>query len=168
MIGLKSDLAKKLIDSRPEDAKAELQDIQDTARHALKEVREMISDMKRVNFQEELNHSKHAATIEVDFESIPILIENVFSMCLKESVTNIVKHSSATECMIILTESHKDIFLKISDNGTGTPGFNYGNGLQGMKERLQFVNGESHFHSSDSGFEVNITVPKVLRQIEEG
>ena len=177
MIGLKSDLSKKLIDSRPEDAKTELQDIQDTARHALKEVREMISDMKRVNFQEELNHSKlildtveikHAETIEVDFESIPILIENVLSMCLKESVTNIVKHSSATECMIILTESHKDIFLKISDNGTGTPGFNYGNGLQGMEERLQFVNGESHLHSSDSGFEVNITVPKVLRQIEEG
>nr|WP_035811675.1 sensor histidine kinase [Jeotgalicoccus saudimassiliensis] len=176
MIGLKSDLSKKLIDARPEDAKRELQDIQDTARHALKEVREMISDMRRVNFCDELEHSrrildtaavKHTETIEADFKNIPILIENVLSMCLKESVTNIVKHSSATECMIILNESDKDIFLKISDNGTGTPGFNYGNGLQGMKERLQFVNGESEVHSSDSGFEVNITVPKVLRQIEE-
>lgn len=177
MIGLKSDLSRKLIDKNPEQAKKELQDIQDTARHALKEVREMISDMKRVSFTEELKHTqlildtveiKHAETIEADFKNIPVLIENVLSMCLKESVTNILKHSNATECMIILTESEKDIFLKISDNGTGTASFNYGNGLQGMKERLEFVNGESHIHNSDSGFEVNMTVPKVLRQIEEG
>src|SRR5699024_11875300 len=42
MIGLKSDLAKKLADSHPEQAKNEMQDIQDAARHALKVVREMI------------------------------------------------------------------------------------------------------------------------------
>src|SRR5699024_12263001 len=58
MIGLESDLSRKLIDSRPEEAKAELQDIQNTARHALKEVREMISDMRHVCFAEELTHTK--------------------------------------------------------------------------------------------------------------
>lgn len=177
MIGLKSDLARKLIDKNPEQAKHELQDIQDTARHALKEVREMISDMKRVSFTEELKHTKlildtaeikHKEIMEADFENIPVLIENVLSMALKESVTNIIKHSNATECMIILSESEQDIFLKISDNGTGKASFNYGNGLQGMKERLEFVNGESHIHSSDSGFEVNVSVPKILRQVEEG
>ena len=177
MIGLKSDLSRKLIDSRPEEAKAELQDIQNTARHALKEVREMISDMRHVSFAEELKNTKmildtagvkHQEILETDFDNVPILIENVLSMCLRESVTNILKHSDATECMIIMTESDRDIFLKVSDNGTGADSFNYGNGLQGMKERLQFVNGESHVHSSISGFEVNMTVPKVLRQIEEG
>lgn len=177
MIGLKSDLSRKLIDKNPEQAKHELQDIQDTARHALKEVREMISDMKRVSFKEELKHTKlildtaeikHTEMIEAEFENIPVLIENVLSMGLKESVTNILKHSNATECMIILSESEQDIFLKVSDNGTDKTGFIYGNGLQGMKERLEFVNGEAHIHSSNSGFEVNMTVPKILRQIEEG
>ena len=176
MIGLKSDLAKKLADSHPEQAKNELQDIQDAARHALKEVREMISDMKQVSFKEELAHTKlildtaeikYKVSIEMDFKTIPILVENVLSMCLKESVTNILKHSNATQCLIILTESEKDIFLKISDNGTANTDFGYGNGLQGMKERLQFVNGEVQIHNSVKGFEVNMSVPKVLRQIEE-
>lgn len=177
MIGLKGDLSRKLIDSNPEQAKAELQDIQDTARHALKEVREMISDMKRVSIEAELKHTKmmldiaqikHKETIEADFENIPILVENVLSMCLKEAVTNIVKHSNAKTCVIIITETDKDIFLKISDDGVANKSFDYGNGLHGMRERLAFVNGESHIHSSSNGFEVNITVPKVLKHIEEG
>src|SRR5699024_1112484 len=110
---------------------------------------------------------KYKVSIEMDFKTIPILVENVLSMCLKESVTNILKHSNATQCLIILTESEKDIFLKISDNGTANTDFGYGNGLQGMKERLQVVNGEVQIHNSVKGFEVNMSVPKVLRQIEE-
>lgn len=177
MIGLKGDLSRKLIDSNPEQAKAELQDIQNTARHALKEVREMISDMKRVSFTSELAHTKmlfdtvkikHQESIEVALETIPILIENVLSMCLKEATTNIIKHSNATECTIIMSETEQDIFLKITDNGNTNKEIEYGNGLYGMKERLAFVNGESHVHSSEIGFEINITVPKVLKHVEEG
>ena len=137
----------------------------------------MISDMKRVSFEDELEHTKlilktanikHKIIIDSDFISVPSLIENVLSMCLKEAVTNILKHSNATECMVILNESEKDIFLKVTDNGTSKAEFGYGNGLHGMKERLHFVNGEVQIHKSKKGFEVNMSVPKVLRQIEEG
>src|SRR5699024_4693560 len=148
-----------------------------TARHALKEVREMISDMRHVSFAEELKNTKmilgtagvkHQEILETDFDNVPILIENVLSMCLRESVTNILKHSDATECMIIMNGTDRDIFLKVTDNGTGADSFKYRNCLQGMKERLAFVNGESHVHSSMSRFGVNKTMAKIMRQIEEG
>lgn len=177
MIGLKGELSRKLMDTDSESAKKELEDIQDTARYALKEVREMISDMKNVSLKDELSHVrmiletagiKHDIHTEVDFEEIPMLTESVLSMSLKEAVTNVVKHSKAEYCSIILTETKKDIYLKVSDDGNNTSEINYGNGLQGMRERLSFVNGEFQVFSSENGFEVNITVPTVLRQLGEG
>lgn len=177
MIGLKGELSRKLMDTDPKGAKRELQDIQNTSRHALKEVREMISDMKNVSLKDELSHVKmileaaeieHDIQLEAEFEKIPMLTESVLSMSLKESVTNVVKHSDANQCMVMLTESNSDIFLKITDNGHNPQEVEFGHGLQGMRERLSFVNGEFQVFSSDNGFEVNIIVPKVLKQIEEG
>ncbi|MFC3389527.1 sensor histidine kinase [Salinicoccus sesuvii] len=178
MIGLKSELSRKLIDKDQEAAKAELRDIESASRQALKEVREMISDMKQVSLKNEMVHVRKlmdAAQIRYDinvegsFEQMPVLIENVLSMCLKEAVTNVVKHSRAQLCVIELVDTNQDILLKVMDNGTGVTGeVKPGHGLQGMKERLSFVNGTMHTTNSKEGFEINIAIPKVLKQIEEG
>ncbi|MFC3420378.1 sensor histidine kinase [Salinicoccus hispanicus] len=177
MIGLKSELSRKLIDKDQEAAKNELQDIQATSRQALKEVREMISDMKEVNLENEMEHVKklmdaaqirYDITVEGGFEQMPVLVENVLSMCLKEAVTNVVKHSQAQLCVIELIDTNRDILMKVMDNGEGEEVVTQpGHGLQGMKERLAFVNGTLQITNSKEGFEINITVPKVLKQIEE-
>ncbi|WP_462421233.1 sensor histidine kinase [Salinicoccus sp. Marseille-QA3877] len=178
MVGLKSELALKLIDKNPAKAKEELVDIQNTSRHALKEVREMISNMKHVRLKDELQVVENILNMtginseinmNVDVEDIPVLIENILSMCLRESVNNVVKHSKASNCCIDLTETKGDILLKVSDDGkTDDMNFIYGNGLEGMKERLSFINGEFQAGRSSDGFEINIAVPKVLKEIEEG
>lgn len=178
MVGLKSELALKLIDKNPAKAKEELVDIQNTSRHALKEVREMISNMKHVSLKDELQVVENILNMtginseinmNVDVEDIPVLIENILSMCLRESVNNVVKHSKASNCYIDLTETKGDILLKVSDDGkTDDMNFIYGNGLEGMKERLSFINGEFQAGRSSDGFEINIAVPKVLKEIEEG
>lgn len=178
MVGLKSELALKLIDKNPAKAKEELVDIQNTSRHALKEVREMISNMKHVSLKDELQVVENILNMtginseinmNVDVEDIPVLIENILSMCLRESVNNVVKHSKASNCCIDLTETKGDILLKVSDDGkTDDMNFIYGNGLEGMKERLSFINGEFQAGRSSDGFEINIAVPKVLKEIEEG
>ena len=54
LIGLKSDLASKLVLIKPEQAQNEIKDIQQTARMALKEVREMVSDMRGAKVEEEI------------------------------------------------------------------------------------------------------------------
>lgn len=178
MIGLKSELAHKLIARDQEAAKEELADIRVASRQALKEVREMISNMKNVALLEEIAHVKelmdaaqisYDINIDGDLDHIPLLVENVLSMCLKEAVTNVVKHSRAHFCAIEIIETNKDIFLKVMDNGEGKEEtFEAGHGISGMRERLGFVNGDLQIINNMDGFEINITVPKILKQIEEG
>ncbi|RKJ12147.1 sensor histidine kinase, partial [Butyricicoccus sp. 1XD8-22] len=98
---------------------------------------------------------------------IPVLIENVLSMCLKEAVTNIVKHSAAKSCKILVKQNDNDITITIIDDGKGMDLSNilYGNGLRGMEERLEFINGTLTIES-DKGTRLNISVPLAITHQE--
>lgn len=151
MIGLKSDLASRLVTKNPGQAIQEIRDIRHTASIALKEVRELVSHMRAVKLNEELIRVEQilkAAQIEYeiigDSESlnIPVLAENVLSMCLKEAITNVVKHSGAKNCKIKIERNNNEVILTVLDNGKGLKQkLNVGNGLKGMQERLEFING---------------------------
>lgn len=153
LIGLKSDLARRLIYKNPEQARNELNDVQQTARTALNEVRKMVSSMRTIRLKEEIVLVKQildAAQIkfeypdEIKLTNVTLLTENILSMCLKEAVTNIVKHSGATTCTFSIEQSWKEIVMVIKDDGDfkePDKQYNNGNGLKGMKERLEFANG---------------------------
>ena len=173
LIGLKSDLAGKLLTRDIEAAREELKDIRQTARTALKEVREMVADMRGTRLEEEVIQVEQilgAAGIDFVFDGklnlkIPLLVENVLSMCLKEAVNNIVKHSGATICTLEIEQSREELLMKVGDNGRGTADTGLpikGNGLLGMKERLEFVNGSLEIQA-DQGMALQIRVPNVIR-----
>jgi two-component system, NarL family, sensor histidine kinase DesK len=175
LIGLKSDLAGKLVYKDPEQARAELKDVQSTARTALNEVRKMVSEMRGIRLKDELlrveqilNAAEINLELEVDLTSKTIspFIENILSMCLKEAVTNVVKHSQASNCLVTIHQSVKDITLKIKDDGIGEvteTDFSKGSGLNGMRERLEFVNGTLDV-VSENGNVLIIKVPRVIKQ----
>lgn len=178
MIGLKSDLAGKLITKNPEAAENELKDINQTARTALKEVREMVADMKGTKLEEEVirvEQMLEAAQLEYEIDKVPdlgdtpLLVESVLSMCLKEAVTNVVRHSQASFCSIRIVSSPKEMIMSIEDNGIGfSDGENIlkGHGLQGIRERLEFVNGQLDLQSN-GGTAMVIKVPKVIQQVKQ-
>ncbi|MGG1674516.1 sensor histidine kinase [Neobacillus sp. NRS-1170] len=153
LIGLKTDLARKLITKDPEQARNELKDVQQTARTALSEVRKMVSSMRGIRIKDEMFRVKEilkAAQIKLVCEeeftltNVSLLTENILSMCLKEAVNNVVKHSGATSCYVSIEQSWKEIVLTIRDDGKfkGTEEcLADGHGLIGMKERLEFING---------------------------
>lgn len=175
LIGLKSDLARKLIDVKPGTAKTEIDDIHQTARTALKEVREMVSDMRGAKLDDEIIRIRQilkAAQMDFSIEgnpqltNTPLLVENVLSMCLKEAVTNVVKHSQATACKVLIEQSPNELLIEVRDNGIGIPdkidSFK-GHGLGGMRERLEFVNGSLEIVSSN-GTTLHVRVPNVIQQ----
>lgn len=177
LIGLKSDLARKLVYKDPEQARIEMKDVQQTARTALNEVRKMVSQMRGIRLKEEivrikqiLNAAEIQYEINEDFKltNTSIFLENILSMCLKEAVTNVVKHSHATRCVIKIMQSSNDISITISDNGIGIED-NYeltkGNGLLGIKERLEFVNGCLKIIRKD-GTTIKMMVPSVIKDTE--
>ncbi|MDP4095854.1 sensor histidine kinase [Paenibacillus sp. P96] len=175
LIGLKSDLAGKLITQDAERARAEIEDVRQTARSVLKEVREMVTEMRGTRLEDEIFRIRpilmaaHITLIvegDPHLENVSLLNENVLSMCVREAVTNIVKHSSASTCYVKIEPSRTELTLTVEDNGTGIPketAYFRGNGLRGMRERLEFVNGSLDIRS-DNGTRLTIRVPNVLVQ----
>ncbi|WP_312471187.1 sensor histidine kinase [Neobacillus sp.] len=174
LIGLKSDLARKLITKDPEQARVELKDVQQTARTALSEVRKMVSSMRGIRLKDEIHRVKQmiqAAQIkfvsegEFTLSNVSLLTENILSMCLKEAVNNVVKHSEATSCFISIEQSWKETKLMIRDDGV-FKGENdilaEGHGLIGMKERLEFINGSLELSTKD-GTTLFIKVPNDVK-----
>ncbi|WP_277678528.1 sensor histidine kinase [Gracilibacillus dipsosauri] len=176
LIGLKSELSRKLMKKDLLAAEKEMQDIQHVARQALKEVREMVSEMRMIKLTDELDHVQQLLTVagiqnhaemKVNIDHIPLLIENVLSMCLREAVTNVVKHSEASHCTISIIEKQDSFQLEVTDNGVGTnQTIAFGNGLKGMRERLEFVEGKIKLLKKETDFTIQLTVPKVIKQME--
>ncbi|WP_458460601.1 histidine kinase [Paenibacillus sp.] len=179
LIGLKTDLAKRLLRNNPDQAEIELNDLRQTASTALKEVREMVTTMRGTQLVDEMFRAEQilkAASIEFVLEGNPKLQdtsqlnENVLGMCLKEAVTNIVKHSQATVCTITIKETESDNILTVQDNGVGIERTRNkdrrGTGILGMKERLEFVNGCLDLRSGadKTGTQIVIQVPKLTRK----
>ncbi|RXJ00355.1 sensor histidine kinase [Anaerobacillus alkaliphilus] len=178
LIGLKSDLASKLINKNPAQARLEIKDVQITARIALKEVRELVTQMRGTKLEDEVFRVEQilkAAGIDFNLEGSPrltntsLIAENVVSMCLKEAVNNVVKHSNAKMCSLIIEQLKTELLVKVKDNGVGIGNSLQnmsGNGLQGMKERLEFVNGSLEI-ASVQGTTLIIKVPNAYKQTEE-
>jgi two-component system, NarL family, sensor histidine kinase DesK len=174
LIGLKSDLARKLITKDPDQARSELKDVQQTARTALSEVRKMVSSMRGIRLKDEMVQVKKmikAAQItlvnepEVTLKDVSLLVENILSMCLKEAITNIVKHSGATTCSVSIHQSWKETVMTITDNGVfkgKDESLAKGHGLLGMKERLEFINGNLELVTNE-GTTLIIRVPNDVK-----
>lgn len=175
LIGLKSDLAGKLISRNPGQAESEIKDVRQTARSALQELRKLVTEMRGTHVEDEmyrLRQMLEAANIaftlkgEPKLENTSLLSENVLSMCLKEAVNNVVKHSSATECSVEIEQAPGELRIRVRDNGVGIPDTApRGSGLRGMKERLEFVNGSLDVTVRD-GTEIVMSVPNILIQSE--
>lgn len=178
LIGLKSDLARRLIHKNPEQASSELKDVQQTARTALNEVRKMVSSMRGIRLKDEIIRIKQildAAQINyVGLEDkkavkVSLLTENILSMCLKEAVTNVVKHSGASTCTISIEQTWKEIIMTIQDDGIfkdKEASLPKGHGLIGMKERLEFVNGSLEIEKNN-GTTLIIKVPNDVKQTDK-
>ncbi len=178
LIGLKSDLASKLVTKNPTQAREEIKDVQKTARIALKEVRDMVTEMRGTKLEDEIFRVKQILkAAEIDFtldgsprvSTISLIAENVVGMCIKEAINNVVKHSQATSCTINIEQSSTELLVKVIDNGVGISrpiSDLRGNGLQGMKERLEFVNGTLEV-VSERGTMLTIKVPNATSKQSE-
>lgn len=68
--------------------------------------------------------------------------KNVF-LVIKESLTNILKHSSATNAEIKIEVASEILLIEISDNGIGINNTNpNGNGIKNINKRIIEINGE--------------------------
>jgi two-component system, NarL family, sensor histidine kinase DesK len=159
MITLKSELAAKRLARLPQSPErdaimTELGDISQVSRQTLHDIREAVSGYRRPTLAIEVITARtalEAAGIQLDDD--PQLItssgsfdpeaEAALAWCLREAVTNVLRHSGAKTCRIRLTEGNGEYSLDIGDDGQGftSAGPSTGSGLRNMSERLSAVGG---------------------------
>lgn len=137
----------------------------------LSDVRESVSHLRseaHINVREAIEQlTTGIKSPEIEFvmnDDIEIsdaqVAETVFR-CVQESLTNMLKHSSASHCQILLTETAQHWLLRIQDNGVPSKqSVVAGNGLTGMQERVNAINGEMTWSFSETGFVINVAIQK--------
>jgi two-component system sensor histidine kinase DesK len=188
MITLKSDLAAKRLSRLPSSAErdavlTELGDIGRVSRQTLHDIREAVSGYRRPTLAIEVltaRNALEAAGIEVDDDAGLTLrsgtfdpeAEAVLAWCLREAVTNVIRHSRARHCRIRLAGGAGELSLEVADDGRGlaaqdahTPDHPRGSGLRGMSERLSAIGGRLSLGPAEGsgpgrGFRLTATVPE--------
>jgi len=155
LITLKSELARKLVDRDPERAKQEMQEVEITSRAALADVREAIRGYRSDGIFAELARARAAletagVSVECDADPVPLspAQESVLALALREAVTNVVRHAEARTCNVTLKRNDALCTLEVADDGRGAAGPE-GNGLRGMRERLEALGGSLQLLSSN-------------------
>jgi signal transduction histidine kinase len=88
---------------------------------------------------------------------------------LQETLTNVHRHSGASEARVSILEDAEQVILEVKDNGRGIPekllrqfhatGAGMGVGLAGIRERAWELGGKLEVESDGSGTLVRVTVP---------
>jgi len=80
----------------------------------------------------------------------------------QEGLTNVMRHARATEAQVGLVIHGDEVLIEVRDNGVGSVGIAPGNGLHGMRERVESIGGRVEWSSSpDAGFLVSARLPIV-------
>lgn len=93
-------------------------------------------------------------------ETVPKAIKLCLLGILKESLSNVVKHSNGDTIRIILREHPAFYQLSVTDNGTGSSIQKTGIGLETMQDRAAQVNGLIQFFPEKNSFRVFVSIPK--------
>jgi two-component system sensor histidine kinase DesK len=164
---LKSELvAKQLPQDADEMTRNEVRDIAQVARKSLNDLREAVEGYRRPTLQAEISSARSALRaagigllVEDSIGALAPEQDGVLAWCLREAVTNVVKHSGAKKCEVRIFRDDGQARLEVSDNGHGTASLNGGSGLAGMRERVRLVGGTVNVES-DAGLRVRVSVPQ--------
>jgi two-component system sensor histidine kinase DesK len=166
VITVKLDLARRLLSRDVDRARNEIVEAEQTARNALAEVREAVSGYRADGLDAEIIRARRSllsADVQLTTTLAPVHLSssqaNVLCLALREAVTNIVRHAAATVCHVTLLEKDRTIHFTIEDNGVGGP-IREGNGLRGMRERVQSIAGAVKVTgSTHGGTSLELTLP---------
>ncbi|MGT2636561.1 sensor histidine kinase [Streptococcus ratti] len=172
MMSLKTELALKQMEKGQYDAvQKQLVELNQISHSSMHEVRELVNHLKYRTVAEELTEMERlfglsdiAFTIknEIDMDSLAPVIQSTMTMVLRELANNVIKHSQADDCQIIIRR-RQGIELVIRDNGAGFDELT-GEELHSIRERLSLVDGSVEVSSSANPTIVTVILKEGGRQ----
>lgn len=156
--------------NQDESQRENIECIRETLNEAMTSIRSSVHDLYNttINLRHMIQEctaslsEKYSVHVEYHIsENVPKNVKLCLIGIIKESLSNVTKHSNATAVSIILCEHPAFYQLVIQDNGTNCKSIkDTGMGLAGMKERTDQVNGILTITPSDKGFRIFVSIPK--------
>ncbi|HET6396448.1 MAG TPA: sensor histidine kinase [Pseudoxanthomonas sp.] len=152
------------------------------AKLLLTDVREAVSQLRDASGGIDLATAlrplaDHVPALDIDLQiESPLAVDDperahVVLRCTQEIITNAVRHAGARQLRIRIWREDGAIRLDARDDGQGTDGLVPGNGLRGMRERVQQCGGTLDIQTRrGAGFQLRLSVPAAIpaRPVTEG
>jgi two-component system sensor histidine kinase DesK len=165
-ITLKGELAYRLIGTDTEQVQDSVDTVVKISRQALADVRavarsyrDLSLDVEVVSALSVLEAAGIAATVEVTVGAVPRELDTVLATVIREGVTNLLRHSTATECRIVAGRDGGQVRLVLENDGVpccpqlAEPG--QVGGLDNLRARLAGIGGELSVSCRDGWFRVD-------------
>ncbi|CAM2741147.1 sensor histidine kinase [Actinomyces slackii] len=144
VLTLKAEVAQRLLRQDPQAAERELAEVIELSRAALADVRATVTRLRTPDLASQVESSRTAfAAAQIDAEisgaagDVPLGQRELISWALREATTNILRHAAATRVRVAIAAGR----LHVVDNGRGLAGAPAGNGLRGLRRRVEAAGG---------------------------
>jgi two-component system sensor histidine kinase DesK len=164
VIVIKSELASKLAELDPQRAAAEIRDVEQISRNALREVREAIHGYRGERLAQEIENGRRAlaaAGVTLEAQLAPLGVEpaaeQALALAVREALTNVLRHARAQRCDVRVERTSDTVRVVVEDDGIGGRE-QEGAGLSGMRTRLAALGGEMR-HDGTRGTRIELLIP---------
>ena len=175
VITVKAELAGRLLEggAPAERVRQEIADLERLSRDALGDVRRTAAGFRELTLPGELARARLAldaagitAVLPNSTDEVDSGLREVFAWAVREGVTNVVRHSAASECTVRLGRTS----VSILDDGRGVPSgsdsvgrSDDGTGLAGLRERAAAVGATvAAGPLSPHGYGLVVSIPEVM------
>lgn len=163
LVSLAMDLgmAREKMKSDPDSARDLVESSHEEAKRVLVELRELVRGIHPAVLTDRgldaaisavAGRSKVPVSVNVDLsERPPEAVESAAYFVVVESLTNITKHSQATEAHVEVQRKGDVLTVEVTDNGVGGASPYLGSGLAGLDARLDALDGQLSVESPEGG-----------------
>jgi two-component system, NarL family, sensor histidine kinase DesK len=162
-ITLKAELARRLVPVNPGRSRDEIAELLDIARQALADVRTVSSGYRNISLSKEaasvaslLTTAGIDARVEINCGPLDERVDTVLATVVRESVTNMLRHSQARFCSIEARQAGEAIVLRMLNDGVprGAATGRRGGGLENLAARLEAIGGQLTVTIHDGQFDL--------------
>ena len=174
LIGVQAGAARTALERSPETLGHALLAIEQSSRTAVGEMRQLVDVLTSQGGEHSLDPQPGLAGLDQLLDGFrqaglrltvcasgdTSVLGPVLDLCcyrvVEEALTNVVRHSAATEAIVEISLNDTRVSIEVRDPGPGRPGTTgTGRGLIGMRERVALFGGTlSASQTDDGGFEV--------------
>ena len=154
-------MAREKIESDPAAAQALIVEAHEESKRALVEIRNLVRGIHPAVLTDRgldaavsalAGRSTIPVSVDVRLEERPSeAIESAAYFVVAESLTNIARHSQATEALVRIYRLGSRLLVEIIDNGVGGATIGKGTGLSGLADRVGALDGRLTVDSPDGG-----------------